>query len=46
MQPTDDLSTSEHIQPMDSRKQVKDLFNKKFEICFCFFCNNYFRKKL
>ena len=22
MQPTDDLSTNQHIQPMDSRKQV------------------------
>lgn len=26
MQTTDDLSTSQHIQPMDSRKQVKTIF--------------------
>jgi hypothetical protein len=24
MQSTDDLATSEHIQPMDSRKQVEE----------------------
>jgi hypothetical protein len=29
MQPTDDLSTSQHIQPMDSRKQVGNLFNNE-----------------
>ena len=30
MQPTDDLSTNQPIQPMDSRKQV--LFKKKDKI--------------
>jgi hypothetical protein len=42
MQPTDDLSTNQHIQPMDSRKQV---FIKNTSILFSEYSMIIFRKK-